>query len=171
MGRDQKTNEANRLSVLDSVRGHESSIAHSFNHTGGQCPKCGFPQQEMFFCLPDQNVLPRLRSCELDGEHLHRMCRACHYPWIERCLDQAMLSEREGRVIAESELAAVLAVVAERTEGIELDSALVSSRRGWELTFFRDPEKRTIRVTSAPAPPQSGRPAHPSADDVPGAPA
>ena len=131
MGRDERDNRTNRMVVLDSIRGHESTVAHGFNHTGGRCPKCNSPQQAVAFCLPGSLVLPRLSTCELEGEHLHRVCAACKYPWIERCLDQAMLAEQQGEAVAESELAAALVVILERAGGAELDQALVGSRRGW----------------------------------------
>lgn len=164
MGRESRTNTENRIAVLDSIRGHDSTIAHSFNHTGGACPKCGNEKHHMAFCLPGASDLPRVRGCELEGEHLHRMCGACHYPWIERPLDQAMLAERAGDVAAESELAAALAVIVERANGLELDSSLVSSRKGWVIRFTRDPEKRTLTLKAGPPEPQRGVPVHPEVD-------
>lgn len=165
MGPESRKSTTNRLAVLDSIRGHDSSVAHSFNHTGGSCPKCGNQQHRLMFCLPGSTDLPRLRSCELEGEHLHRVCGACSYPWIERPLDQAMLSETSGEVPAESEMAAALAVILERAEGAELDLSLVGSRRGWVIEFSRDLQKRILTLKTHPPDPQSGRPAHPSPQD------
>lgn len=165
MGRDERENKAGRLAVLESVKGHESTVAHSFNHTEGTCPKCGSRQQLLMFCAPGSNDLPRVRGCDLDGEHLHRLCAACKYPWIERCLDQAILSERDGQMTVESEFAAALAVILERTDGVELDASLVSSRRGWIVQFTRSPERRTLALTTHPGPPAKGTPAHPAYPD------
>lgn len=161
MGRDERENKAGRLAVLESVRGHESTVAHSFNHTEGTCPKCGNRQHLLFFCAPDGDNLPRVRGCELDGEHLHRLCGACKYPWIERCLDQAMLAEQRGEMSVESEFAAALAVILEKTEGAELDASLVSSRRGWTIRFQRHPERRTLTLVAVPPQAQQGQPVHP----------
>lgn len=168
MGRESRTNAEGRLSVLDSIRGHESTVAHAFNHTDGRCPKCGNQQHRFMFCLPGSTDLPRLRSCELEGEHLHRICAACSYPWIERPLDQAMLSEASGEMAAESEMAAALAVILERTEGAELDLPLVQSRKGWIIAFVRDQVRRTITITTRPPAPQVGRPAHPEPEQAEG---
>jgi hypothetical protein len=82
-------------------------------------------------------------------------------------MDHAMLAQERGEAVVESELAAVLAVVAEHTGGIELDMALVGSRRGWILQFARDAEKRTVSVTSRPAPPQKPV-THPDYESVAG---
>ena len=166
-GSDRRQETRDRISVLDSIRGHESTVAHSFNHTGGQCPKCGCQQHAMFFCAPNIPELPKLRLCELEGEHLHRMCNACHYPWIERPLDQAMLSEKIGLIVAESELASALSVILDRTDGAELDHQLVSSRRGWLIQFDRDPVRRTLVLKTRPPDPQVGTPQHPTPQDVP----
>jgi len=160
MGEDRQKRE-NRMAVLASVQGHESTVAHAFNHTGGTCPKCGFGQHMLMFCLPDQSVLPRVRGCELDGEHLHRLCGACKYPWVERCLDQAMLAQEAGEMTAESEMAAALAALAHRAGGLSLDRAIVGTYRGWTIRFHRDPAQGTLTITAEPAPPQTGQPAHP----------
>jgi hypothetical protein len=159
-GSDRRTGEQDRIAVLASIRGHESTVAHSWNHTNGVCPKCGCDQQVMLFCLPGSD-LPRVRSCELEGEHVHRMCARCRYPWIERPLDQAMLAEREGVLIAESELAAALSLILERSGGAELAMPLVVAHRGWQIRFLRRVEEGTLVLTTRAAEPQVGDPVHP----------
>lgn len=165
MGRDERQAKEQKLMVLDSIRGHDSTVAHSFNHTDGVCPKCSCPDQAMAFCMPGSD-LPRLRGCELSGEHLHRVCSRCRYPWIERCLDQAMLAEAQGDVPAESQLAAALALIVERSGGLTLDMGLVASYRGRVIHFERDGERGTITVTVSDRIPQSGAPRHPDPDDL-----
>lgn len=166
-GQDRRQDKRDTIAVLDSIRGHESTVAHGFNHTEGHCPKCGADQQMFLFCVPDNDDnLPALRGCSLEGEHLHRVCGRCRYPWIERPLDQAMLSESEGVVPAESELAAALALILDRTGGAELNYELVMAHRHWLLRFARDPEKRTLTVTASAPPEQVGRAKNASMEDI-----
>lgn len=150
-----------RMSVLESVRGHDSTVAHAWNHTDGRCPKCGCPQQVMIFCVPGSTDLPRVRGCELDGEHIHRLCQACRYPWIERPLDQAMLAEEAGEFTAESEVAALLAALADRSGGISLAKAIIATYRGWVIRFQRNAEEGTVTVTASAPVQQKGEPRHP----------
>lgn len=161
MGRESRENQAARMTVLKSIAGHDNSVVHSFNHTDGRCPMCGCPQQVMMFCSPAEADMPKIRLCELDGRHLHRLCQSCKYPWIERPLDHAMLAQSQGIATAESELAAALAVILERTDGAELDAALVDSRRGWEIQFTRNLERRTLVLTARASAAPQGRPHHP----------
>lgn len=168
MGEDKRKKE-DRLAVLASVQGHDSTVAHAFNHTEGKCPKCGFGEHMLMFCVPGQSALPRVRGCELDGEHLHRMCGACKYPWVERCLDQAMLAEGRGEMTAESEIAAALASVVHLAGGLRLERGVVGSYRGWIIRFERDGEAGTITITASAPPPQGGQVVHPSRpEDVAG---
>lgn len=160
------------MTVLESVRGHDSTIAHAHNHTDGHCPKCGNTNHVRMFCAPGEALLPRVRGCELDGEHIHILCGACRYPWIERPLDQSLLSQERGEFAAESEMAAVLAAVAHRQGGISLDQALVAGYRGWVIEFRRDVEARTLTVRASQGPASSGQavhPAFPSPEEVQGA--
>jgi len=161
-GSDRRQGQRDSIAVLDSIRGHESTIAHSWNHTQGRCPKCGCDQQVMCFCHPDGTDLPKVSGCELEGEHVHRLCARCKYPWIERPLDQAILSEREGTLVAESELAAALAVILNRTGGAELAMPLVFAHRGWVIQFVRDAERGLLILTTRPAEPQVGQVVHPN---------
>lgn len=168
MGEDRVKRD-NRMIVLASVQGHESTVAHAFNSTGGRCPKCGCDQCLLMFCAPSSRPLPALRGCELEGEHLHRMCGACHYPWIERCLDRALLSQEKGELTAESELAAALASVAHHAGGIAIPRHTIDSYRGWTLKFHR--EEGTLCITAEPSTPDSGTPTHPDPPNQPHQPA
>lgn len=165
MGYEERERKSGVL-VLRAAKGHDASVAHTFNHTDGRCPKCANGQLVNMFCHPGQSEQPRLRSCELEGEHLHRICGACRYAWIERPMDQAMLNERMGVVVAEGQLAACLAVIVERTDGAKLDAQLVDSRRGWILHIARDPERREITVTASPPPKEAGKASHPTNADI-----
>lgn len=159
MGKESKVNEAARIRVMNSVRGHDNSIAHAFMHSEGACPKCGCDKQAIMFCSPsgDQDHVPRLIGCELDGEHLHRLCSACQYAWIERCMDQAMLAQESGETTAESELAAALSSIAAATAGVRIERPKLEHHRGWIIRFVRD--ESSITITTEPAVPQSGKPA------------
>jgi len=170
MSKETRQAHSDRLAVLESVQGHDSTVAHAFNHTNGHCPKCGCDKQMMMFCLPGQSLLPRLRACELDGEHVHRMCSGCSYPWIERPLDQLLLSQEKGQMAAESEQAAALAAFADRSGGLSLSRAIIAKYRGWILTFHRDQEHGTLEITAAPPEPQTGAPAHPDPPSSEGTP-
>jgi hypothetical protein len=165
-GGDRRQERRDGIAVLESIRGHDSTVAHSFGHTDGRCPKCGCEQQLMAFCFPDGEKVPKVRGCELEGEHLHRICGACKYPWVERPMDQLMLSQLEGQTIAEGELAAALAVILDQANGATLDSALVGSRRGWVIQFVRDPEKRTLVLTTRPPDEQRGQVVHPDPEHL-----
>lgn len=161
MGRESRDNERGRLEVLESVQGHDSSVAHSWNHTGGQCPKCGCPKHEMMFCLPGQTKLPRVRGCELDGEHVHRLCGSCHYPWIERPMDHTVLAQEKGEVQAESELAALLAWMLElRGNPVEVTRRELTAHRGWTIVFARDLASDMMTASVRP-PEDAGEPVHP----------
>lgn len=159
MGRESRDNDAQRLSVLRSVLGHENTVAHSFNHTNGQCPMCACPNQHMMFCDPGSADSPKVRGCELDGAHLHRVCAQCSYPWIERTLDQAMHAEQRGEVVAESELAAALACILQFGGQLDLPNERVAQHRGWVIQFTRQEEN--LRLSVSPPAPQVGVPVHP----------
>lgn len=165
-GQDRRQETQDKVRVLTSIKGHDNSVAHRFNHTEGHCPKCGCGEHLMAFCNPDIGNQPSVRGCELQGEHVHRICRACKYPWIERCLDQAMLAESEGVLCVESEMAAALVVILEQAGGAILDHALVGSRRSHRILFHRDPEKRTLTLTVLEPEEQKGEIAHLRPSDV-----
>jgi len=166
MGRDERDRRSERGLVIESVKGHDSTIAHSFNHTDGVCPKCGCSRQSMMFCLPGSQ-LPRLRSCELDGEHIHRICAQCFYPWIERPLDHAMLAEKNGDMVCESEFACVLACLLNTNGEITLPRDVVVGYRGWKVHFERDGASEHTTMSAVPADPQTGTPAIPHPGDGP----
>lgn len=166
MGVDQRENERRRMLVIDSVRGHAHSMVHAHNHTDGHCPKCGCDKFHRFFCVGERQSdppLPRLPGCEVDGEHVHLMCGACKYPMIERCLDQAMLSESEGNLPVESEMAAVLAALVQSHGGIQLSLEKVYTFRTNVMVHFeRDQEADTITLSLVDVPEQTGKPRHPT---------
>lgn len=139
---------------------HEADRAHPFNHTDGICPKCSNKNHMLAFCLPGQSNVPRVQGCEVDGEHLHRQCAACGYPWVERCYDQLLLSQQEGWLMAESQLIAALACVADSHGGITANEEKISTYKGWKVKFVRDPAAGTITITTEPVEP-AGDPAHP----------
>lgn len=169
MSKETRQAHSAKLAVMASVQGHNSTVAHSFNHTDGACPKCGCKEHHMRFCVPYKRPLPAMPNCELDGEHLHRICGACLYPWVERCLDQAMLSEERGELVAESEMAAALAAIANRTGGLKVERGILASYRGWVIHFHRDQESGNLVITSSEPPPQKGDPVHLKPEDVIGA--
>jgi hypothetical protein len=146
--------------LMRRTMSHNSEVPHAFNHTDGQCPKCGNKGLHQVFCLPGQSVLPRVSGCEIDGDHLHRQCAACGYPWVERCYDQLLMSQEEGFLIAESQIMAALACVAQRAGGISYDQAVIAGYIGWTVRFNRDSERGTITITAEETPP-AGKPAHP----------
>jgi hypothetical protein len=141
-------------------QGHDPSVPHSFNHTGGECPKCSAKNHHVVFCSPGQREVPKVIGCEVDGEHLHRQCGMCGYPWVERCYDHFLHSMEEGWTFAESQLLAALASIAHRAGGVTLDQAVISGYRGWTIRFTRDAERAAVTITAEETPPQ-GEPAHP----------
>lgn len=158
MSRETRQAHTRKLQILSSARGHDNTVAHTFRHTDGLCPKCGCDKQAIFFCNPTGREAPSLNGCELDGEHLHRGCAACKYCWVERCLDQAMMAEEKGEHLAESELAAALAALASRAGGVTFQRGVIDGFRGWILRFERDQENGTVTLTSE-APKEAGKPA------------
>lgn len=140
--------------------GHDSSVVHQFNHSGGECPKCSSKAHLFMFCLPGQNEVPRVQGCEVDGEHIHRQCSNCGYPWVERTYDQLVQSQEEGWLIAESQLMAALACVARKQGGITMEQAVVLGYRGFTLRFKKDDENHTIVITAEETDPD-GAPTHP----------
>jgi hypothetical protein len=160
MSKETRQAHTRKLAVLQATLGHDDTIAHSFGHTEGACPKCACPKQQILFCNPNGRNAPfSIPSCELDGEHLHRRCAACQYNWIERCWDQAMLAEEEGVLAAESEAAAALAAIAKDRGGITFHRDLLVTYRGWLIRFARDSEAQTVTITAEEPPPQVGTPA------------
>lgn len=153
MGEDRGKKQ-NRLALVNAVRGHDNTIVHSFLHTGGECPKCGCKELHTRYCKFGE--VPAVRRCELEDEHLHRICGACKYPWVERTLDHAMLAEEKGEVASESELQCVLVAVALQVGGICLNRALVTTCRGWRLQFSRDIELDQITVLPLEPEPAKG---------------
>jgi len=139
---------------------HDETVPHAFNHTDGVCPKCASKNHHIVFCRPGQTEIPRVMGCEVDGDHLHRQCGMCGYPWVERCYDQLLEAQEEGWLIAESQLLCVLAATAHRAGGISTDRAAVIGYRGWIVRFRRDPLSELVTVT-AEEPEPTGTPAHP----------
>ena len=159
MSRESRQVNSFKLKVSAAARGHDGTVAHSFRHTDGLCPKCTCDKQAIFFCDPNGREKPSLAGCELDGEHLHRGCAACKYCWVERCWDQAMMAEEKGEITAESEMAAALAVLASRSGGVTFQRGVIEAHRGWKLRFDRDQETETVTLTSE-APEEAGKPAN-----------
>ena len=158
MSRETRQVNTYKLKVMASTKGHDGTVAHTFRHTDGLCPKCGCPKQAIFFCDPNGRDKPSIPGCELDGEHLHRGCGACNYCWVERCWDQAMMAEESGEMVAESEMAAALAVLASHADGVTFHRGVLEEHRGWILQFDRNQETGTVTLTSR-APEPAGKPA------------
>lgn len=137
---------------------HDETVPHPFNHSDGICPKCSSKNHHIAFCRPGQSVIPRVQRCEVDGDHLHRQCGMCGYPWVELCYDQLMASQEQGWLVAESQLMCALAATAHRMGGMSMDQAVVSGYRGWTIRFHRD--RGTVTITSEETP-ATGAPAHP----------
>jgi hypothetical protein len=146
--------------LMTRPAGHDASVVHSFNHTGGECPKCSSKRHHVVFCLPGQSAVPRVSSCEVDGEHLHRQCGDCGYPWAERCYDQLLLSQEEGTVLVESRLLAALACLADRSKGISIDERVIAGYRGWTIRFRQDLATGAVTITAEETP-DAGKPTHP----------
>ena len=62
------------------------TIALNFDesHT---CSKCGCPNASAKYCMGTGSS-KRVATCEIEGEHLHRICARCGYEWIENTLDK-----------------------------------------------------------------------------------
>lgn len=166
MSRETRQRHSDKIAVLNRVRGHESSVAHSFNHTEGRCPKCARAELLLYFCHPDGENVGQVRGCELDGEHLHVMCATCKYTWIERPYDQAVLLEESGTTLAEGELACVLAAIALKSGGIRLSRETVTSMRQWKIHFHRELESDHITVTVEEPENPRGEVVHPSPEQM-----
>ncbi len=50
------------------------------------CPKCNNTQASSRFC-PGKGFKRHVPGCNLDGEHIHRVCARCGYEWISTPLD------------------------------------------------------------------------------------
>jgi hypothetical protein len=161
MGEDRGKKQA-RMAMKEAIRGHENTFAHAWDHTGGHCPKCGCKQHMMAYCWPGKSDQPHIPLCEVDGEHVHRVCASCKYPWVERPLDVTRLAEQEGRISAESELAAALAFIVNVNGGVRLPIAGVLSVRGWTIICRRDQEDGTLEITAEPPAEKPGEIHHPT---------
>jgi hypothetical protein len=158
------------LVLMPRPTGHDETVPHPFNHTDGVCPKCSSKNHHIVFCRPGQSEIPRVTGCEVDGDHLHRQCGMCGYPWVERCYDQLLESQEEGWLIAESQIMCALAATAARSGGISIDSAIVSGYRGWTVRFHRDPAAGAVLITAEETP-ETGAPTHPEQRHQQGGPA
>ena len=160
MGEDRQK-KVIRLAVKQMIRGHDSTVAHAFRHTDGKCPKCACAQLHTMFCKPGQEdvEMPYVEHCRLDGEHLHRICSACGYLWVERCWDHAIAVEERGQLIAEGEAAMMLVALAHAQAGIRFNREHLETFRGWIAQFTREDD--AIVLTAEPAPPQVGEIRHP----------
>lgn len=165
MSKETRQAHTRRISMIRAARGHSASQAHAFHHTNGMCPKCARKQLVLFYCSPDERGAQQMGGCEMDGPHLHVWCAVCKYGWIERCWDQAMLAEEQGLLIADSEAAAILALIAIGKHGIRLNIGEVEAHRGAIITFTRDHENDTITITAEP-PKEQGQPNTKIPDDL-----
>lgn len=50
-----------------------------------KCPKCGSIDIAVEYCMRQMDRCPHY--FQTTSEHLDRVCRNCHYKWLERCLD------------------------------------------------------------------------------------
>lgn len=100
MGRDERENAKRPFKLITGIQ-DESTVPGVWGSTGHRCIKCGSPNQELYFCRP--NGEPRVPLCEVTGEHIHRVCSGCHYPWVERPADQLLEMIQNRRVPAESD--------------------------------------------------------------------
>lgn len=57
------------------------------------CEKCGAPLQAFLkrWCAGASRLDPDPRRCKIEGEHLHALCQACGYGWIEYTKDHDQL--------------------------------------------------------------------------------
>ena len=53
------------------------------------CIKCGCDNASIKYC-EGKTSLKHVPGCEVDGEHLHRVCAMCGYEWLEYCADSAL---------------------------------------------------------------------------------
>lgn len=163
MGED-KIKKLNRFAVREMLRGHNSTVAHAHNHTDGRCPKCANDQLVRMFCLPDNEInQPRMRGCTLDGEHIHLVCGACKYLWVERCWDVALANAESGTLVAEGDASMMLAALAADRGGVRFNREHLETFRGWIVHLEREGDLLT--VTAEPAPPQKGEIRHPTSPE------
>ena len=66
-------------------------IAEKYNPVR-TCPKCGLENASTKYCAGASSV-KRVPGCEVEGEHLHRLCARCGYEWIEYALDKVISYE------------------------------------------------------------------------------
>lgn len=158
MGED-RIKKLNRLEVREMLRGHDSMVAHAWNHTDGKCPKCSCPELRRMFCGSGIEGQPRIKGCSLDGEHIHLICGACSYLWVERCWDLALANEEKGMLKAEGEAAMMLAALAQSRNGVRFSQEHLETFRGWIIHVRR--EEGFIVLTAEAAPPQIGEIRHP----------
>ena len=165
MGREQRVKEDRQIRVLDSIRGHDSTVAHQWNHTGGKCPKCLNPQHMLHFCCPNSAPLIYILGCELEGEHMHRVCAACKYAWVERCADVAEQHETSVEIEVSGTMAVAFAAWLYSQHGATIERYVLDRHAGWLLRMERDLESGRVTFTSRPPDASVGEIRHPVADE------
>lgn len=58
------------------------------------CSKCGCPNASTKYCMGTGSS-NRVTTCEIEGEHLHRVCAKCGYEWLENTLEDTSDELRE----------------------------------------------------------------------------
>lgn len=169
MSRESRQENSRMLQLREAIRGHDNSVVHAFQHTGGKCPKCGCPNQMMLFCNTGDRLapgVPRLGmgGCEIEGEHLHLLCQSCQYPWIERCWDHSILSREKGEAEVNSELGCAMAAIAHQQGGVRFDRAAIDAHSRWILTRTSDDQQ--VIFTARPPEAQRGEAQHMTADMI-----
>lgn len=93
MGREQRDNS---IEMQRAIANYERKIggikAHKiFNETG--CPMCGMDKFAVRYCEGKDMLDPNPQQCPIIGQHLHVVCGACKYSWLEHTLEQSKLPD------------------------------------------------------------------------------
>lgn len=151
MGHGQRRND---MRIVELSKGAENTVARAFNSTAGQCTQCGCPEQAMLFC--GGSGVTGVRGCDLDGEHIHRLCKSCKYPWVERTLAQRIEMEGQGEHEANSELSEALVAAVVKSGGIRIAAETLHQYRGWVLSFRREEDSSFVVIEAREPAPQKG---------------
>lgn len=89
MGRDERSNSFDTQRRIADFERKIGGIKPYGIFTTTGCPMCGTDKFAVRYCEGKDALDPDPNQCPIIGQHLHVICGACQYAWLEQTKEQS----------------------------------------------------------------------------------
>jgi hypothetical protein len=89
MGHEQRMNSVEQQRRIANFERKIGGIKPHKVYAESGCPMCGMDKFGVRYCEGKDMMDPDPQQCPIIGQHLHVLCGACQYSWLEHTLEQS----------------------------------------------------------------------------------